>query len=67
MKGPRAMTLEVLKGASQRAQRWRPRAMTQGAMLKEVANSKLRRPLAHNETFPGMGVEVPPKWPEDCP
>ena len=31
-------------------QQWKLRMMAQGAALKEVANSKLRRPLAYNES-----------------
>ena len=39
-------------------QRWKLRMRAQEATLKEIANGKLRRLLAHNETFNCAGVDL---------
>ena len=62
--------------AGQFAQPWKLRMRAWGATLEEIANSKLRRPSAHNETFKCAEVDVgdmllfyrsrnresPPRW-----
>ena len=44
--------------AGQFAQPWKLRMRAWGATLKEIANSKLRRPSAHNETFKCAELDV---------
>ena len=44
--------------SGQFAQQWKLRMMAQEAALKEVANSKLRRQMAHNKTFNCTDIKV---------
>ena len=44
--------------SGQFVQQWKLRMMAQEAALKEVANSKLRRLLAHNKTFNCADIKV---------
>ena len=43
------------QASSRFAHQWKPRVMAQGATLKEMANSRLRRLLSHNQTFSEHG------------
>ena len=44
--------------AGQFVQQWKLRMRAQEATLEEVANSKLRRLLARNDTFKCAGIDV---------
>ena len=45
--------------AGQFVQQWKLRMKAQEATLKAIANSKLRRLLAHNKTFNCAAIDVP--------
>ena len=44
--------------SGQFAQQWQLRIRAQEAASKEIANSKLRRPLAYNKTFDCVEIKV---------
>ena len=44
--------------SGQFAQQWQPRMLAQGALLQEVANNQVRRPLAYSKTPNCTDVEI---------